>query len=683
MLPVEKVKEAIISPDRELREAAVYYFARSHSDDRSLMPLVMQAFERFGDTAFEMFTFLEDLVQTSESVAWLCRQIEQVDPDAEEEASSFFTACVAALRHADSAALKPHEAAIAGLEHLDDESKTIVADRIHVSSFTSEALWAEIEEFCKAQDQEEEAEDHDLEFGWAIADAVARFPDECRGRVLDTLRQKGEDWLELLAVRMAGRLRLNEAASCLIDLLTEWDTWAYQEALNSLARIGTDSVVEQLAARYVTADNDLRLAIACILENIHTDRSVRKCLELLDQEQDAIARGFLIQSILMSFSPEGIEPARHHVLTTPKTPEVLEVRQDLLVACKMLGMSFPEFEQWQEDAKTDPEFRREWYKLHPLVQDDNSFEDDEPSADDDFDEGFVDERPAPIVRHDEKIGRNDPCPCGSGKKYKKCCYGKGRVVEESDQADSEAMSSVPLRKSPQTFPIGTVALYGPDESTTTKIVAGVIKREGADAILQRWVGKNINENPKVKRQMQAFFERHNVKNVVASDGNMGCPHEEDQDYPHGEDCPFCPFWVGKQGSNRRDQNRRFQGLWGSGIVTTPESALPSDQTISLFIDRLKQIEQRLDRIETDLPSVAAFSEAISRLANHFAPEPANIVGSRYVADRLGCTTAWVGRMAFKGIIPRGCVVPGTGKGRLWKFYRGRIDDWMASGASPG
>lgn len=21
-----------------------------------------------------------------------------------------------------------------------------------------------------------------------------------------------------------------------------------------------------------------------------------------------------------------------------------------------------------------------------------------------------------------KIGRNDPCPCGSGKKYKKCCY---------------------------------------------------------------------------------------------------------------------------------------------------------------------------------------------------------------------------------------------------------------------
>ena len=25
------------------------------------------------------------------------------------------------------------------------------------------------------------------------------------------------------------------------------------------------------------------------------------------------------------------------------------------------------------------------------------------------------------VRPTPKVGRNDPCPCGSGKKYKKCC----------------------------------------------------------------------------------------------------------------------------------------------------------------------------------------------------------------------------------------------------------------------
>jgi preprotein translocase subunit SecA len=28
---------------------------------------------------------------------------------------------------------------------------------------------------------------------------------------------------------------------------------------------------------------------------------------------------------------------------------------------------------------------------------------------------------APKKRRSKKVGRNDPCPCGSGKKYKQCC----------------------------------------------------------------------------------------------------------------------------------------------------------------------------------------------------------------------------------------------------------------------
>lgn len=33
------------------------------------------------------------------------------------------------------------------------------------------------------------------------------------------------------------------------------------------------------------------------------------------------------------------------------------------------------------------------------------------------------EKNQPFVRDNEKIGRNQPCPCGSGKKYKQC-HGK-------------------------------------------------------------------------------------------------------------------------------------------------------------------------------------------------------------------------------------------------------------------
>ncbi|MBF0552279.1 MAG: SEC-C domain-containing protein, partial [Deltaproteobacteria bacterium] len=33
--------------------------------------------------------------------------------------------------------------------------------------------------------------------------------------------------------------------------------------------------------------------------------------------------------------------------------------------------------------------------------------------------------PQPVRRKDRKVGRNEPCPCGSGRKFKKCC-GRGQ-----------------------------------------------------------------------------------------------------------------------------------------------------------------------------------------------------------------------------------------------------------------
>ncbi|MBT8492606.1 MAG: SEC-C domain-containing protein, partial [Deltaproteobacteria bacterium] len=30
-------------------------------------------------------------------------------------------------------------------------------------------------------------------------------------------------------------------------------------------------------------------------------------------------------------------------------------------------------------------------------------------------------KPKTVVKDSPKVGRNSPCPCGSGKKYKKCC----------------------------------------------------------------------------------------------------------------------------------------------------------------------------------------------------------------------------------------------------------------------
>ena len=34
---------------------------------------------------------------------------------------------------------------------------------------------------------------------------------------------------------------------------------------------------------------------------------------------------------------------------------------------------------------------------------------------------YKEQKESTTIRKGKKVGRNDPCPCGSGKKYKKCC----------------------------------------------------------------------------------------------------------------------------------------------------------------------------------------------------------------------------------------------------------------------
>jgi hypothetical protein len=127
----------------------------------------------------------------------------------------------------------------------------------------------------------------------------------------------------------------------------------------------------------------------------------------------------------------------------------------------------------------------------------------------------------------------------------------GEDYEKEDDFEDEDFDEDYLDEGdedPAQFPIGTIAYYGPDDKITTKIVAGVIKEEDAEPIIKRWVATDVTTNPKVRKEIAKFFKKYGVQRVGMSEGNTGCPHEEGDDFPEGGDCPFCPFWKGKQGS---------------------------------------------------------------------------------------------------------------------------------------
>jgi hypothetical protein len=433
-----QIKQAILHEDQDVREAAVYYFSRSYSSDPGIMPLAIQAIEQYGwENAFHIFSFMDDMVQTDESVHWLVRQIEQ-QANADDEAG-FVDSIRSALVHADAEILNRHQSEIFELVELGDDAWEAISERIWFLSRSPEELWDDLLDACCTYDEEDEEDDEEaftdeLDFAEQLVSALARHPDYSAPQVLSILAGETDQtggWLELFAIDLAGDLRLKPAVPHLITILNgPNDYWSHEKCYHALSKIGGDSVVQQLADEWQGGDLDLKLSTASILENIHSDLSVQTSLNLLVGEIDVQVRCSLLHSVLSNFSDEGIDPARQLILTTPLDPDVLEVRSELLTACKLTGKTFAEFDAWQEDAKNDVEFRRKWYEEHPIALDDwyedsdDEWEDGDEDFEDALDSDLPDEPltpPITIVRQHERIGRNDPCPCGSGKKYKNCC----------------------------------------------------------------------------------------------------------------------------------------------------------------------------------------------------------------------------------------------------------------------
>lgn len=65
--------------------------------------------------------------------------------------------------------------------------------------------------------------------------------------------------------------------------------------------------------------------------------------------------------------------------------------------------------------------------------------------------------------------------------------------------------------------------------------------------LERWFSEemDVRTNASVGERVLAFLKDHAAKSVIATDGIIGCPHEEGIDYPEGKSCPQCPYWAGR------------------------------------------------------------------------------------------------------------------------------------------
>jgi HEAT repeat protein len=431
-LSPEQIKQGILHPEREVRNAAVYYFADSFSPDATVMPLAIQAIEKHGwNDAFRTYRFLKNLVQTEESLAWTIDRLRERGQPTDEEEAEPTLRLLSILTNADPILLRDHEADILELEAVDEEVQEAIQDAIRLLDVRPDGLWRELEEFCQRNVSEGYVSDDEMQVAYRLVEALARYPESCKDRVLSILVGEIDDytddfmmWLEPLAVRLAGAIQLNEAIPLIIDRYKIQDDELRPECLRALVKIGTSGVVDALADRFHESEWEFRFDSIAILEKIHSDHTVARCMALFEKGEDLTLKCRLCEAVLMQFADDGIEPARRLILENDLDPDLVEVRRALLNASMLMDIEFPESQRWRDEAEHDVELRMEWYAEHVSTSPDD-YEDDEYA---DEAENYHDEPLPPtdtVVLEQPKVGRNDPCPCGSGRKYKKCCLNKG------------------------------------------------------------------------------------------------------------------------------------------------------------------------------------------------------------------------------------------------------------------
>jgi hypothetical protein len=95
---------------------------------------------------------------------------------------------------------------------------------------------------------------------------------------------------------------------------------------------------------------------------------------------------------------------------------LLDLPHQLVAVSLILGVDFPELPVWKEEAAIRQ--ARIEQRIRELRLPTPAPARPPPGPQD------LERKPAPFQRLEKKVGRNDPCPCGSGKKFKKCCMNK-------------------------------------------------------------------------------------------------------------------------------------------------------------------------------------------------------------------------------------------------------------------
>jgi len=210
-------------------------------------------------------------------------------------------------------------------------------------------------------------------------------------------------------------------------MVEQWDTKGLEEHLHQEFNVEIP-VRKMLAEDHSLQEESLRKRIIEILEQNHKDKEQQMSKEVLQHFEKSVMLQVLDNSwkehlAAMDYLRQGIH-FRGYAQKDPKQEykrEAFEMFTNLLehIKYEVIGILFKVQVRQEEDVHAlDEQMQapREMHFEHAQAPALEAYEESLLAAEQDD----VATAEQPFIREGHKVGRNDPCPCGSGKKFKQC-----------------------------------------------------------------------------------------------------------------------------------------------------------------------------------------------------------------------------------------------------------------------
>jgi hypothetical protein len=228
-------------------------------------------------------------------------------------------------------------------------------------------------------------------------------------------------------VDLAGARRVRAAVPILVDKYRIDAELLREQVTPALARIGDVEAVRLVRAMFLDVEWHARLYASNVFDVIRAEEAERGALELVDRVEEDDIRGSLCHSLLGMFSAPGLPVVLKVIEEEKYDRQMVHLDTDAVAVADALGVALPRADEWRKRRQEEStRFERalaeepDWLEgvaEETLAPPPHGAVAEEPPAD-------RYPRQVPFQHTERRVGRNDPCPCGSGKKFKKCC-GRG------------------------------------------------------------------------------------------------------------------------------------------------------------------------------------------------------------------------------------------------------------------